>query len=730
MISCAVAFALLLHAAFWGAGTALLLMPARWRRFWPLLVFPAGFALQSVVVWLGAWGGLRGTNSYAWAGELLPLGLLVAGLRRRGGREAWSDIGRVGLAWLAVAGSLLALVLPLAIASRGLTTVSLGSCDAADYAAGARVLMEFPRAERGGFIGLTDVVRVMSVDNFYDFWLRLNHFTPSALMALNGSALDCAPHEIAGILTMVVLASTVPVVFWVARALFGYSGAASLVVAAIYGVSPITWYSVAHVSPAPLLAAQAIALLTWAGVALWNGRLTWRLGGHMAGVLTVAYVLLMGSYSFIVIVAFAPLVAYVGKDILGGAAGRRLARWFLLLVVPLIGCGAVFGTRVAGLGERLMLFRMYDFGWRIPALTPEGWLGMVRGGDLQPWTWAGLRWLLAAVVLVVLVWAVVRAAWSGRKRVAVVFSVTAPVLIGYAFLQARGAWLGTNASYDAFKLFAVFYPLLLPAFCWWATLRWSSRLIDWLAVGGIAALVIAFNAVGCGMFVFKLSRPPLIVDGELRQLRRIESMPDVRSVNLLVPDMWSRLWANAFLLRKPQYFATHTYEGRLNTPLGGEWDLVGDVVRVQLGPSATRAVTPRYWLSDTRAPAFVRVALLNGWHAEERLPDGERWRWTAGDARLRITNPHDRPLLLGFRLDGRAAAARDITMALNGREADATFVPIGEQRRSWDLPAVAIPPGESVLVMHSRQPGRRIGEDARLLGVCVFSLTIEPRVSE
>ena len=33
------------------------------------------------------------------------------------------------------------LVLPLARASKGLTTTSLGSCDAADYAAGARVLI-------------------------------------------------------------------------------------------------------------------------------------------------------------------------------------------------------------------------------------------------------------------------------------------------------------------------------------------------------------------------------------------------------------------------------------------------------------------------------------------------------------------------------------------------------------------------------------------------------------
>jgi len=37
-----------------------------------------------------------------------------------------------------------------------------------------------------------------------------------------------------------------------------------------------------------------------------------------------------------------------------------------------------------------------------------------------------------------------------------------PVLAGYALLEARGAALDTNASYDAYKLFLVFYPCLLP----------------------------------------------------------------------------------------------------------------------------------------------------------------------------------------------------------------------------------------------------------------------------
>ena len=218
MIHFIVAFALLLHVWFWGAGVAMLAVPRQWRRFWPVLVIPAGLALQSAVVWAGAQAGLRGTLAYAWWSELIPSGLLAVAIRARGMRSVMTDVNRFGAVWAAVGGCLVLLVLPVAIASKGLTTISLGSCDAADYAAGARVLTEFARTDREGFLGLTEVVRVQSVDNFFDYWLRLNHFTPSALMALNGAVLDCAPHELATLMAAVLLAGALPVVFWISRA--------------------------------------------------------------------------------------------------------------------------------------------------------------------------------------------------------------------------------------------------------------------------------------------------------------------------------------------------------------------------------------------------------------------------------------------------------------------------------------------------------------------------------
>jgi hypothetical protein len=727
MIHFVVAFGLLLHVLFWGAGAAMLAMPRRWGRFWPVLVVPAGLGLQSAVVWFGAHLGLRGTISYAWASELIPLAAIAIGIRVKCWQRVVTDVGRFGVVWGIVAGCLGLLVLPVAFASSSLTTLSLGSCDAADYAAGARVLMEFARMDRDGFLGLVEVVRVHSVDNFFDYWLRLNHFTPSALMALNGAALGCAPHEIVTLFTAVLLAGALPIVFWVSRAVVGYSGGVSVIVAGLFGISPISWYAVAHVAPGQLLAAQAVSLLTWAGVALWRGRITWRRGAAFGGVLAIGYWLILGSYNFFLVICLVPAVAYAGGLMLVRRAWGRFAWWLGIMLLPLVACGVIFVGRVIGLAERFALLQAYDFGWPVPALTAEGWLGMVQGPDLSAWTFFGLRWVLTAGAVGLLAWAFLRAVQQRLRVVWLLVAIALPIIMGYLWLETRAARLGTNASYDAYKLFAVFYPLLLPVFCFWVTLRRSRKLYEWLMVGAVAAVVVGFNLVGCGMFMWKMSRAPLMVGPDLRQLRSIEAMADVKSVNLIVPDMWSRLWANSFLLRKAQYFQSHSYEGRLNTPLRGEWDLEGGLVALELPEPARRQVSARFALVDTRHPAFVRIAPTDGWHPQEFDPkSGAQWQWTKGMATWTVENPHDYALTLDCSLDGWSALPRRVT--LTGAEGTAGgSALIRPEQAKVGVSAVRVPPGSSQLTLQSDPPPSPVKEDPRPLGVSVFRFHVTPR---
>jgi hypothetical protein len=724
MLVCLLALGLWLHTLYWGIGIAWLVMPRRYRRFWPVLALPAGLTLQSMVVWIGAFLDLPGTNSYGRPAELIPLLLLAPVCFRAGPRPLGAELLRMSGVLAASALALGALILPYACNYHGLTTGSIGSCDAADYAAGARSFMEFARSDRMGFMGLTEVTRVMSVDHFFDFYLRLMHFTPCAITALNGTIFGCAPYEIIGVLVAVFLASAVPIVFWIARDLLGLRSAPSFGIALLFGFSPVNWYAVYQTAMAQLLAAQAIGLLTWSAWSLWRHGVGIKQGGSYAGLLGLTYVLILGSYSFIVVVCLIPAVVLVAGSAIRQRQYDRFGRWLAWIHLPLVLAATLFLPRVLSIMERFTAFKKYDEGWKIPFLWPEGWLGIVKGPLLHPLDepYHSLAIVLLAAALVV--------AFVGMKtRRSILlyrtFCLAVPALLGCAYLNWRGVhWgHGENRSYLAYKLFCVFYPGILPGLCLWMLLAYRKglqRRFFWVLLALVLFGVLRVD----WRFARTMVNPPLLVDRGLLETRRVENNPAVASLNLMIPDMWSRLWANSFLLNKPHYFPTHTYEGRLNTPLRGQWDLNGGLVTVVLPASDSLPVNQTYSLARTASPYFVRVTLGDGWHETEHLQHTFiHWIWSRGDATVQILNPHARALHVDFRFRVRSRSLRDIQFWLRDRkiaEAD-----LDTTLRSINLPNVMIDPGMNQIELRSSLPPSEPGpEEFRRLGFGLFGLTV------
>jgi hypothetical protein len=730
MIYLLVSFGLLLHILIWGVGLALLATPVRWRRFWPVWIAPCGIVLQSAVVWSGAHTPLAGTDVYGRWTLLLPLALLAWGVKRRGMGQCGRDLRRFAGLGVLMAVCLLLLTLPLARLSRDLTTASIGSCDAADYAAGARVFQEFASNDRNGFLGLTEVVQVASVDNFYDFWLKLNHFTPSALIALNDSVLGLAPHQTTGLLTVVLLVLVMPMVFWLARSTAGFGRESSAWLTFIFAISPVTGYAVYNVAPGQILAAQAIALVTWAGVAMWREPGGARRGWTYAGFLLVGFGIIWGAYNFIVTVCLVPAIGCVAGWALEKNEFRKLARWLGWMLLPLGGSAGFFYARAAGLVERFLLFRQYDFGWKIPLLRPEGWLGMVSGVGPRPLgeLTGGASWILGGLTVLLLLAAWLLSLIKRWKQAWLVVAFLFPVMGGYAFLEWRGLKLNNNASYDAYKLFSVFYPVLLVAFCHWLLwLKDRSSFLRGLALAMIA-VVSAMNLRGMYVLSQRVESTQLVVGKDLLDVQRVEGMDRIKSVNILVPDFWARLWANALMLHKPQYFPTHTYEGRLDTPLRGEWDFNGGMLQVHVPGPDCEIIDRRYSLVRTASPNFIRASLGEGWYGTERLRGRQTmlWNWTKGDAALEITNPQDHPLKVVLHFMARSLITREIQIWVGGIQL--RTVQLDTELKPVRVPSISIPPGKVTVWLRSNQPPTRAGvRDERLLGFAAYSIVVDVR---
>ncbi|MFZ9745568.1 MAG: hypothetical protein ACO3G4_02945 [Opitutaceae bacterium] len=477
----------------------------------------------------------------------------------------------------------------------------------------------------------------------------------------------------------------------------------------------------AHVAPGQLLAAQALVWLTWGGVELTRRRAGW---GY-APLLALGYWLVAGAYNFLLPAVLLPAGLYAAFARRGPGAFGRVLRWGAGMIAPLVVVALGFPARFAGYAERLTLLQTHDFGWPIPALTPEGWMGLVGGTDLAAWPLPSVRVILGAGV--VALWCAAALPVARRRPAALVLplAVLTPVVAGYALLQARGAWWGTNASYDAYKLLAVFYPLVLPVLWSWAALRQGRGPLRWLGVSTLVVAVLAGGALASARILLALADAPLRVTPELTALRAAEDRPELAAgVNLLVPDMWSRLWANAFLLRRPQYFATPTYEARRDTPLRGAWDLQGGVVGAGSPELGRRELSPRFAL----VPAGGwRATATSGWFPVEQAPAGGRpWQWMGPAAELEVHNPGDTAVPVTFTLRARAWGERTLTLRPAEGPASGATLPLGEEETELVWRGRMAPPGVSRWVLASAQPARPAGgRDPRELAVQVFRLSVE-----
>ncbi|MCF7687567.1 MAG: hypothetical protein K9N01_04630 [Cephaloticoccus sp.] len=716
-----VSFGVWLHLMWWGLGLAMLVTPHRWAKYWVVWIAPAGVALQSVVVWVGAHTTLTGTDAYAWWVELLPVALLLWGWRRLGWWQAFRILPKFSGLWLVMVLVLTGLTLPLAYSSHLLTTTSIGSCDAADYAAGARVFKEFSSSDRTGFMGQTEVVRVGSTDNFFDFWLRLNHFTPSALIAFNATIFGLQAYQLTGVLTAVLVVLILPLVLWTARTM-GLSGGASLWLALIYGLNPVTWYAVAHVAPAQLLAAMGITLVTMGALLTWHDRT--RRGWASFGLLMIGFTIIWGGYNFIIVVCLVPAAACVGGWALARGNLRALGQWLVRIMVPLVLSGLFFYERLAGVAERFMLFQQTDFGWSISALWPEGWLGFVVGTGLEPV--GGLPGLiLTGGVLGLLLLGVSR---IYRRSAAAGWRITAylvPVMLGYGYLQFQGWHAGDHSSYDAYKLLAVFHPVLLVALCPW--LLWLQRRGPLRGLAIMSMLLITLgNGYSGWLFGDRLSQGILVVEPTLPAIQAIEKMAHVDAVNLQVPNYWERLWANSFLLKKKQFVDAPTYEGRTVTDLRGDWDLSGGLVRVKLPGKDSMQINERFSLTRVASPWFLRARFGEGWHRRElwRARRTRHWRWSKPEGALVLNNPQQRPLLIELHLKARGAVNQRVEIRVDDRHLQ--NVQMVTDTQTVSTRPFLIAPGPSVIAFITPDPkAAGLESDQRLLGFALYAITVE-----
>ena len=718
---------LVLHVYLWGLGLTLLILPRRWRQFWPAFCAPVGLALQSAVVWVGAHTSLSGTDHYARASLVLPVGLFLAAVVVYRPAGTWR-LARGLRRWWAVAVimvfSLALQTYPFTRPPHVLTAVALTSCDAADYAAGARVFEEFSHADRTGYLGVKEPVRQLAVDNFYDFWLCINHFSPSALIALDASLFGLPAYELVTLMGVVLLTLHLPGVFWLARSAFRFGQMGSLAVTGLYGVSPALFYAMYQVALGQLLAAPAVAMLTWAGIQASRSPGTWRRYAGYAGLMLVGNWLLLGSYNFFLVFAYVPVVGFVGLRTLIWGRWARAAKWAMFIVANLVIDSLFAPERVVSLARRFFLFNETPFGWPVPGFYPSGWYGGFADVYLHPavawWAPVLTGWCLSYLAL-----ALLRVGSRDARAVVLAAACSLPIFFGYWWLLREDAHQHDNASYDAYKLLTVFYPGILISLCLWVRAAAGAGPTVRVGTAFLWAVLLVVNLSGDARFNSYIRYASFRVDPPLSALSQLEALPRVGSINICQPTDWDRLWSNYFLLRKPQYFTVPTYEGRPVTAPLGQWDL-DDRERLlsvhHAGDDDPLRPNPHFTLADRRDDRFLLVDFGPGWHRAEKF-GSDHWRWSGSQPQIKIDNPHpvSRDGLLSIAL--RSMAGRTLRLCAGTHCLWEGQVGI-KTNTIRDVP-ITFAPGTTVLRLETPEPADHVPGDARPLTFALYGLDID-----
>ncbi len=261
----------------------------------------------------------------------------------------------------------------------------------------------------------------------------------------------------------------------------------------------------------------------------------------------------------------------------------------------------------------------------------------------------------------------------------------------------------------------MFYPGLL------------AGLVCWLVVigrrlgGVLLTLVLAANLWIAADFRRVMSAPPLRVDRRLAALGQLESDPRITSFNVTIEDFWSRLWANAFLLRKPQYFATHTYEARLNTTLKGDWNLSDSQLRTApLADADILRVNEVFHVVRVAAPGRLQTGWVDGWHASEKNgPD--RWRWSGGAGRILVTNPAAQPVPARLTVKVQVLAPGRVELRIEEHSLGVRDLDGSVQELVFEH--LLFQPGNTVMTL-TGPAGARAGGDERLLSFALHDFEL------
>jgi len=526
----------------------------------------------------------HGTDSYFWLIFIPPIIFLIVSIyKNRGNIKETLGIDRSLFAPI-IAGviSLILISIPLFKYDDGLSVVSTGNHDIIDSGLKSRFLKEFSFSDTQGYLS-----HLVDGHNFLKHDVMTNRFGTPFIAAFLSSVFSLEAYQFQMITMSVLFFFSVFLFYVLLREVFRYNQFPAFVITMLYGLSPIMYYLV-YLGFQPQVVGMSLSVgffflqfylienskkfLDYAVYIPILALLNWGISSSYAHMLPFLYI---------------PIGAYIVVKAVKDRSFKDILNWMALQVLALVLTTILSPFRMKVLISNLLFHAGAEAGWNMPYFSPDYILGLNYASVLEPLTYVGyitkfkpllgfwtdlsfinnLMHLVLSIPIIGLLYFGISKTFKDDRRLFYISATSLFIIIlGYNYIYF---FVKVSSKYKAFKLLSFFLPLALPTFL--IALRNASIKSKGFISGYTLLFFLGANIISALIFV---SSPARYIEDNLVEVKKVESMPEIESVNIIGGNYWEIMWENVFLMKKKQFFQISTYAGRsTDNIIDGAWDI-------------------------------------------------------------------------------------------------------------------------------------------------------------
>ncbi len=648
------------------------LLPRPLKRYSLAFAPSIGYCYVVFVTYYGYRSNLAPISAYGFAVLAFPvilLALYAMGLLRAPAEVREIFNARVGLITALTALGFVVVSIPFLAKHGQATSLALSNLDVADYAGLSRFLQEFARNSQVGLLGQ---------GGYYAWWSDDLWFGASAIVAFAASILSSEPYKLQSLVMNILACQGIPFFYLLARESLAFSRASAAAVTLLYAINPVVVYMVwqgfgGQMISMPLM----LALLFLHTFALREGS-TVREYLPFAPVVVIFFSGLLLTYHFMLPVIGALLVAYTAvHEVVAWrlSKGLKLAAGVLVLVgLSLLLNPFRFWSIVSTFG----IMATANNGWFIPWLSPDVLLGANPARIFLTGQLPTARAWFVAMATAAFVVSVVHAVRGMERRTHLSFllGLFVPLFLVGLYFAVVGSQGGIPGSYRSFKITTMFSGVtLLGLALGFQTTSWRDSRVKTLLAGVFFVVVAVASVKSDRAFVRFMAQHAFVLADEIVELKKIESFPFVKGINVLDADNFTLLWINYFTMRKPQAYQRFPYGFRpvgllsqdyylAMTPAAKMFDSTRDIFAVETTDYRVKYdISPWFVLYQRDDKGDVNVSPGDGW-----WPSEATHRWSGSDGRSSSVFVDSRTDGVTVQLEARYFGRRDgqtITVTVN-----------------------------------------------------------------